>query len=134
MTPFPHAVDIGAPLSQARAFMRAKQVHHLPVTHEGKLVGVVTDRDIKLFLGPDFDYPNEEEMKVADVYVEDAYVVDASTPLDVVIEGMAERHVGSALITRKDKLAGIYTTTDVCRDFARDLKRRYAVAPGDSAA
>ena len=134
MTPFPHSVDCDAPLIQARRFMREHKVHHLPVTRNAKLVGVLADRDVKLMLGPDFDYPDEKEMTVADVYVDDAYIVDASTPLDLVIQTMAERRIGSALVTRKDKLVGIYTTTDVCRDFARDLRHRYAVPPGDSVA
>jgi CBS domain-containing protein len=34
---------------------------------------------------------------------------------------MADRHVGSALVTRGDKLVGIFTTTDACRALARVL-------------
>jgi CBS domain-containing protein len=35
---------------------------------------------------------------------------------------MADRHVGSALVTRGDKLVGIFTTTDACRALVRVLQ------------
>ena len=67
MTPFPYSVDINAPIEEAREFMRQRQIRHLPVTDGQKLVGVLTDRDIKLYLGPDFDYPSQKDATVKDV-------------------------------------------------------------------
>jgi hypothetical protein len=46
-------------------------------------------------------------------------VVDAGTPLDIVLEQMASRHVGSVLATRGGQLAGIFT----CRAFCAHLRR-----------
>ena len=40
MTPFPHSVDIKAPLDEAQEFLREHRIRHLPVTDEGVLVGV----------------------------------------------------------------------------------------------
>lgn len=122
MTPFPYSIDIDAPLSEARAFMRHRRIRHLPVTAQRTIVGLVTDRDIKLVLGPDFGYPPEKELKVRDVCVEDPYIVPASTPVAVVAHTMAKRHIGSAIITKKDALVGIFTSTDACRALAQLLK------------
>lgn len=137
MTPFPHAVALDAPLSAAREFLSAHRIRHLPVVDGERLVGIVTDRDIKLLLGPDFDYPPESELSVRDAYVENAYVVDLNEPLDGVLATMAERRLGSAVVTRKEKLAGVLTATDVCRAFARFLRETYPTAatggPGDAA-
>jgi CBS domain-containing protein len=121
MTPFPYSIDIDAPLSDARAFMQRHRIRHLPVTAQRTIVGIVTDRDIKLMLGPDFAYPPERELKVRDVCVEDPYIVPASTPVAVVAETMAKRHIGSALITKRDALVGIFTSTDACRTLAQLL-------------
>lgn len=66
MTPFPHAVDADAPIDDAVQFMRQHKIRHLPVTTKGALKSVVTDRDIKLVLGPDFAYPDGRELKVRD--------------------------------------------------------------------
>ena len=131
MAPFPHAVDIAASVRTAREFMREHQVRHLPVTENHELTGLITDRDIKRAFGPDFDYPNENELTVRDIYVADPYIVDVSCPLDEVLMVMAERHIGSTLVTKHGKLSGIVTSTDIFRAFAIFLHNRFA-APEDN--
>ena len=121
MTPFPFSIDIEAPLAEAHAFLRDRNIRHLPVTRDGVLAGVLTDRDIKLALGPDLGSPPERELRVSDVFQPESYVVDAGERLEDVAATMAERHVGSALVTRGGKLVGIFTTTDACRALARVL-------------
>ena len=121
MTPFPHSVDINAPLNEAQAFMKEHDIHHLPVTENGALIGVVTERDINLLTGPAFNYPDPAELKVTDAMVTEAYVVDLETPVAGVAETMADRGIGSALVTRRGKLAGIFTTNDACRVLAQCL-------------
>ena len=121
MTPFPYAVDIDAPLLSARKMMLEHGVHHLPVTTAHDLQGIISDRDIKLLLGPEFDYPNPKELTVRDAYVEDCFVVDINTVLHEVLATMAERHIGATVVTRNDQLAGIFTVTDACRAFAEHI-------------
>ena len=121
MTPFPYSIDVEAPLAEAHAFLRERRIRHLPVTRNGELAGILTDRDIKLALGPDLGSPPERELRVADVYQPETFVVDAGQRLEDVAATMAERHVGSALVTRGGKLVGIFTTTDACRALARVL-------------
>lgn len=118
MTPFPYSVDIDAPVEEAKRFMREHKIRHLPVTEGGTLKGLVSDRDIKLMLGPDFAYPDKNELKVRDVMVDDCYIVDLGAPLVEVLRHMADHRLGSAIVTRKGKLAGVFTSTDACRAFA----------------
>jgi acetoin utilization protein AcuB len=118
MTAFPYSVDKDSPVDEALEFMRHHKIRHLPVTEAGELQGVVSDRDIKLMLGPDFAYPDARELKVKDAMVEDAYIVDYSTPLATVLKQMAERRIGSAIVTRNGKLVGVFTSSDACRAFA----------------
>ena len=47
MTRNPVAVEAETPFLEARVIMKEKHIGHLPVVDQGKLVGVVTDRDIK---------------------------------------------------------------------------------------
>jgi acetoin utilization protein AcuB len=121
MTPFPYAIGIDQPLLAARKLMLEHHVRHLPVMRAGKLAGIVTDRDIKLLLGPEFDYPNPDELSVADAFVEEGYAVDINARLGEVLKTMAQHHYGAALVTRKGQLVGILTTTDVCRAFGEWL-------------
>lgn len=135
MTPFPHSVDADASLAQARAVMLEHEIRHLPVKGEhGDLIGVLTDRDLKRALDPDLGLPAREELLVRDVFVRDGYVVELHAPLDRVLLNMAERHIGSALVVHRGRLAGIFTATDACRAFGELLRDRFGPSPGDEVA
>ena len=134
MTPFPYSVDIDAPIAQARAFMQEYKIRHLPVTDKQKLIGVISDRDIKLYLGPDLDYPEEGDAKVRDVYLDKPYIVDLNERLDRVLKNMAEKHIGSVLVTRNGKLSGVFTSTDACKSYAEHLRDQFNPTGGNEAA
>jgi CBS domain-containing protein len=129
MTPFPYSVDADAPIEQAVEFMREHKIRHLPVTKKGSLTSLVTDRDIKLVLGPDFAYPRD--LKVRDAMVKDCYIVDLATPLSAVLRHMAQHRIGSAVVTRRGKLAGVFTSNDACRALADCLDDLQAIGEDD---
>ncbi len=129
MTPFPYYVHVGEPIGKARKLMLDHHVHHLPVTDGSSLVGIVTDRDIKLLLGPELGSPDPHDLTVEDAYVADGFTVDLETPLHEVAGAMAARHIGAALVTREGRLAGIFTASDACRVLADELQERYAEPP-----
>jgi acetoin utilization protein AcuB len=131
MTPFPHWIDAEEPLLAARDVMQEMGVRHLPVKEDGQLTSIVTDRDIKFVLDPRLGMPPREALRVRDVAVFQAYVVDLNTPLSRVLIEMAERRIGSALITRNGDLCGIFTSTDACREFGMELARREGSDGGD---
>jgi CBS domain-containing protein len=133
MTPFPYSVDAEAPIEQAIEFLRTHKIRHLPVTTKGALTSLVSDRDIKLVLGPDFAYPNTRDLKVRDAMVQDCYIVDIATPLAAVLRHMATHRIGSAVVTRRGKLAGVFTTNDACRAFADYLEDVDALEGDDAA-
>jgi len=134
MTAFPYSISAEAPINEATAFMREQQIRHLPVTDNGELVGVISDRDIKLVLGPDFAYPDPEKMTVADAMIREPYIVDLDERADTVLDHMARHHLGSAVVTRHDKLAGMFTTSDACKAFADFLREQFRRSGGDDAA
>jgi len=133
MTPFPYSIDQDSDLSQAMALMEEHDVRHLPVTGGSRLIGVITDREINAAWSV-VDAADKTKLKVKDVYVSDAYVVDLNEPLDNVLIAMAKRHTGSALVTRKGKLVGVFTHSDACRCFGEYLRRRLPGGNGDNAA
>ena len=129
MTAFPYSIDVDAPIGEARALMLEHRVHHLPVTRGGNLVGIVSDRDIKLLLGPELGSPDPKELTVEDAYISQSYIVDLDTPLHEVLTRMAELHIGATLVTHHGRLAGIFTATDACRAFGDYLKERFHPPP-----
>jgi acetoin utilization protein AcuB len=134
MTPFPHVVQLGDSLLAASALMVEHEVRHLPVKDGDELVGLLTDRDLKRAVDPDLGLPPKEELFVRDVYIPEPYVVDASTPLDEVLEHLASLHIGSALVTKKDRLVGIFTAMDACRIYCQHLRSLFPSPPNDEVA
>jgi acetoin utilization protein AcuB len=134
MTPFPHVVEVDDSLRHARELMVRHQVRHLPVKEGAALVGVLTDRDLKRALDPDLGLPARDELFVRDVFEPEAYVVDSSEPLDHVLEHMAAKHIGSALVTKHGHLVGIFTATDACRVFCRHLRSIFPKSSADNVA
>jgi len=122
MTTFPHSIDIDASLADAWQMMLEHGIRHLPVTEAGELVGILTERDLRLVLRPGSEKTGGA-VRIACTL--DAYDVDDDTPLDVVARAMAERQIGSALVVRYGKLVGILTSTDVCRLLAELLESRF---------
>lgn len=130
MTPFPYSIDLAADADSALELMQEHDVRHLPVTDNHKLVGIISDRDIKsLRAGKQRGDPGYNP-GVRDMYIHDAYIVDINEPLDTVLLHMAERHIGSALVTRKGNLAGVFTSTDACRGFGEHLRELFPHGDG----
>jgi acetoin utilization protein AcuB len=134
MTPFPYTAQVYDSLLRARALMVEHEVRHLPVKDGDSLVGILTDRDLKRALDPDLGLPPKEELFVRDVAVRDAYVVDFSVALDEVLEQLEARHIGSALVTRKRRLVGIFTLMDASRLFCEHLRALFPARSGDHVA
>ncbi len=117
-----------------RHMMAEHGIRHLPVKEGTKLVGVVSDRDIKQTLDPELGLPPKEALCVRDVSVREAYLVDLDERLDNVLMELADRHIDCALVVRDDRLAGIFTTTDACRVFGEYLRSLFSPGTGDDAA
>jgi acetoin utilization protein AcuB len=134
MTPFPYVVQVDDSLLAARTLMVERQVRHLPVKDGNKLVGVLTDRDLKRALDPDLGLPPKEQLFVRDVFIPDAYVVDWSEPLDDVLDHLASQHIGSVLVTKNGRLVGIFTVMDACRILCEHLRTLFPRRSGDDVA
>jgi acetoin utilization protein AcuB len=126
MRPFPYSVRADDLVDHARALMTEHEIRHLPVRDAGELVGIVSDRDLR---GVPAGAPVRSVMSVP------VHRVDMERPLDEVVLMLAEGEIGSVVVTREGRVAGIFTTTDACRLLGETLHR---LAPpeagGDDAA
>ena len=134
MTSFPYFVDSGDPLGRLEKIMDDRGIRHLPVQERGKLVGIVSERDLHHRLPRNAPPEAKSQLRARDVMVANPYVVNFNTPLSEVVTQMALRHIGSAIVTRRGKLAGILSATDVCRIFAEYLDHQFGVGGGSDAA
>ena len=132
MTPFPYNIRADATANEAALTMRELDIRPLPVVEGQTIVGLLSRRELDVvgLLGGLMD-----QVRVGELCTKDPYVVDVSARLDDVVEEMSRRKIGSALVLQNGKLAGILTTTDVCRILAETLRMNASLPPdGDEAA
>ncbi len=134
MTPFPHVIDVNASLQQASHMMVEHGFHHLPVTDDGAVVGLLSEEDIRRIKAPVTGISDISELQVKDICCMQILVVDIHDRLDLVLALMAERHLQAAIVMRNDKLAGILTTSDALRKFAELLESLRPTNGGGDAA
>lgn len=133
MTPFPHFVESDATINTVESCMKEHKIRHLPVQDAGEVVGIVSQRDLQRLVHPSLPPPDKERIHARDVMLRDPYVTEVNTPLDEVLEVMVQRRLGSVVVVKHGKLAGIFSTVDACRLLAHVLEERFPPGPGDAA-
>jgi len=134
MTPFPYSIEPQASVDEAQKLMADHGIHHLPVTNNGELTGMISRDDINLILNKKSSIASTKKLKVRDIMLEETYTVDLSERLDSVLHRMAEHHLRSVVVTRKGKLVGIFTQIDACAAFAEFLREQLRRSGGGTAA
>ncbi|MDH5649501.1 MAG: CBS domain-containing protein [Gammaproteobacteria bacterium] len=122
MTNFPYSIEIENHLRSAKRMMEQFKIHHLPVKSAEGYTGLLTERDVQL--AADLGIMDSGEILVGDVCRKDAYVVSSEASLADVLEYLAQTHDDSVLVVENHKLVGIFTTTDACRYYAKELRER----------
>ena len=109
-------------IKTALGMMREHHIRHLPVEDSGTLVGLISDRDIKL--ASSFDHSTE--LTVEDVMTPDPYTIAPHTPVDDVVLNMAEHKYGCAIVKQSNgKVVGVFTATDGLRVLGEVLKGNF---------
>ncbi|RMG19230.1 MAG: CBS domain-containing protein [Planctomycetota bacterium] len=105
---------------QAYFTMRREGFRHLPVVEEGRLVGMVTDRDLRrpdLSNDPDGwndDYRLSDDYTVRDLMTEKVLTASPKDPLERAIKTMQDARVGALpVLDKTGALIGILTTRDL---------------------
>jgi acetoin utilization protein AcuB len=113
MSPCLHSIGKEQMLSTAHAMMRKWQIRHLPVLGGGKVVGLLSLRDLHLV--ETLKDVDPTRVPVEDAMSPDPYMVSPDADLRSVAVEMATRKIGSALVVRGGKVVGIFTTVDALR-------------------
>lgn len=128
MTRNPVSVSPDAAIEDAILIMEKHGFRHLPVERAGELVGVLSDRDVKLGTGGQdlralglADDPNLPH-RVSDVMRTPVTCVEPSERGPVAAARMIEQRVGALPVPQDGKLVGIVTETNLVSAF-RDLCR-----------
>lgn len=127
MTRSPHSIGVSLTLADAKNMMRAYRIRHLPVLDGGKLVGLVSDRDIQMV--ESMGQMDAEEVTIEEAMSQAPYTVAPTTPLEVAARHMAKHKLGSAVVLEANRVVGVFTTTDGMRALA-DMLEVSPVRPG----
>jgi acetoin utilization protein AcuB len=125
MTLAPFVVGSRCTLAEAHQRMRERRIRHLPVVDDGRLVGIVSQRD--LYLLETLRSVDATSETVAEAMTPDPFTASPDAPLDEVARRMAEHRYGSAVIVEDGKVIGVFTTVDALQALATVLRRGRAV-------
>jgi len=128
MTNHPISVSPEDSIQQVREIMDEENIRQLPVINEKELIGIITDRDIRSFLGGRRIIKKEEqevamETKVATVMTDKPITLSPDDDLREAVELLLEEKVGGIPVVDWDVgLMGIITYVDVLRCFLEQLE------------
>src|SRR5512143_4005248 len=96
MTTTPHSIGGDQTLAKAHEMMHAHDIRHLPVLSGGRLVGMLTDRDLHLI--ESMNGVDVKKVTADDAMSTNVYPVTPETPLDEVVRTMGSKKFGSAVV------------------------------------
>ena len=127
MTKVLFTVSPDDPVDKVFILFHFENIRHLPVMEKGKLMGIVSDRDLKKILG------SRTKMSVSDsgtTVTLSTRKVKTMMRRGVVTIGphqraadaaaiMAKRKIGALPVVKKEKLVGMLTATDILKAFVK---------------
>ena len=126
MTAAPVTISPTTSVHEAHTLMQQRQVRHLPVLEHGRLLGMVTDRDIRLALpSPATSLAVHEihylldKLTAAEVMHPFVKTVTPDTPVATAIGYMLGGKISALPVIEQGQLVGILTRTDILRAILR---------------
>ncbi len=126
LTPDPITVRPDTTLRKAQELLQAHQIRHLPVVQGKRVVGIITDRDIRQLFPSSLAPPDEvarfrtlaARVKVGEVMTRPVLSVEPETRTQRAARLMVEHRIGCLPVLRGSTLVGIITTIDLLQAMA----------------
>ena len=111
MTSNPTTCETSSTIADVASVMKGEDVGPVPVTEGGRLVGIVTDRDIVTRVVAEGRDPNSTT--VGEIVSSDLATVQPDTSLDEALSLMAQRQVRRLPVVEGDRPVGIVSLGDL---------------------
>jgi len=121
MTPNPTTIDVGEDLAVAIDALAHLRVRHLPVSEEGRLIGILSDRDLAALRN---SAASEEELPtIASLMSSDVSSVNQEADVLEVIDMMVEEKIGAVPVVDDEsgEVIGVVSYVDVLMTHAELL-------------
>jgi acetoin utilization protein AcuB len=102
-------IDPEEPLDQARALLHRHSIRQLPVLRKGRLVGIITDRDLR--------GAGAKAATVADLMTPKPMVIESSASVDEAARVLTAHKIGALPVVDDGKLVGILASADILDAF-----------------
>jgi CBS domain-containing protein len=115
MTSNPSSIEPSSPIAEAARIMKQEDAGVVPVTENGRLSGMVTDRDIAIRVVAEGKDP--QSTTVREVASTDLVTVDPEQDLDEALRLMAQHQVRRLPVVEEDgRLVGVLAQADIARE------------------
>lgn len=127
MTKNPIVVESEALILDALKLMKENNIRRLPVVEKGKLVGIVTQKDLDQAAPAPatatgtYEFHSFLKMRVKEVMKKDPVTLGPDTPFEEVLRIGKENKISSFPIVEGGKLVEIATESDIARFLVRVL-------------
>lgn len=124
----PVFVDENDSMKKAMDILRNREIRHLPVLKGDRLVGIVTERDIKQ-ASPSSATALEireiyyllDKVKVKQIMTRRPYTISPDSPIEEAALIMREKKIGCLPVVEGGRLVGILTETDILDAFIESM-------------
>jgi acetoin utilization protein AcuB len=113
MHPDPITVLPSTKLKEAYKIMLDKNIRHLPVMDKEKIVGIVTDRDLRLATSKLTEHPYDVETEIEKIMSHPVQSAHPSDPIEIATRTMRELKIGCLPVVEDMRLVGIVTGMDL---------------------
>jgi acetoin utilization protein AcuB len=131
MTRHPATVSPAAPLREVIGLMKSCGCRELPVVDGERLVGIVTDRDVRLAMNSPLTLHDRLEdetllrtVTAGDCMTPDPMTIDVSAPASTAADLLKTYKFGGLPIVDRGRLVGIVTVTNILASYIELLRAR----------
>jgi CBS domain-containing membrane protein len=122
-------LDWNDELGLADDIMKLGRIRHLPVVDEGRLVGIMSQRDLfKASLASAMGFGEKAKrafmktVTVKEVMVDEVITISPETSIEEAAKVILEKKIGCLPVTEEGNLVGLITETDILRHYVESKK------------
>jgi acetoin utilization protein AcuB len=115
-------------LLKVLTLMQQKRIRHLPVIQQGKLVGIVTEKDVRKAGASDSTSLSVfelnyllDQIKVSNFMTKKVITVTPDEPIEVAAKLIYDHKIGALPVVDQNQLVGLITSSDILETFIEVL-------------